>query len=172
MLAVPKRYITSRLEPGWVRAMWLQCTCRWEWSEGRQRKVKDGHWEKQENEKQSRWASLDHVLTMAGGGASRVFGSLMPTCKIFHRLKVSDQGFWLSKKKLLFPIIIFKLCYVESLLCFPVLHANFMKSLWKHYLVLLLGKLGGEGWVICQRSERLPELPAPSSEEKHCCCCC
>lgn len=51
-------------------------------------------------------------LTMAGGGASRVFGSLMTTCRIFHRLKVSDQGSWLSKKK-----IVVSYNNIQAMLC-------------------------------------------------------
>lgn len=52
-----------------------------------------------DTERNRKMRSKAGELTMAGGGASRVFGSLMTTCRIFHRLKVSDQGSWLSKKK-------------------------------------------------------------------------
>ena len=125
--------------------MWLQCTCRWEWSEGRQRKVKDGHWEKQENEKQSRWASLDHVLTMAGGGASRVFGSLMPTCRIFHRLKVSDQGFWLLKKKIVvsYNNIQAMLCWIPPM--FPCFACKLHEILMETLSGVALGETGRRG---------------------------
>lgn len=70
---------------------------------------------------------------MAGGGASRVFGSLMTTCRIFHRLKVSDQGSWLSKKKIVvsYNNIQAMLCWVPPMFhCFACkLHEILMETL-------------------------------------------